>query len=152
MDKLTVRPARAEEVNDLVLMGLRFFSQSPYASITSFDADSARSSIDLMMDRGVVLVADHSGSVVGGICGALAPLWFNQSVLVATEIAWWVDQGRRGGVAGVRLLQAFEAWAAEQGAAFVSLSDLVVHDHSTIGPLVQKLGYTLIERSHVKEL
>jgi GNAT superfamily N-acetyltransferase len=147
-----VRIASPADTDALLAMGARFFAFSPFARLTTFDPEHARASIEQMREAGVVLVATVDGEIVGGLLGLLTPLWFNQSAMVASEVAWWVDPQYRGGAAGVRLLYTFEAWAKERGATAVSLSDLVLDGEQPAGSLIDKLGYTLVERSHVKVL
>ena len=129
-------------------------AESPRFSPYRFDPERLAGSLRGLLDMplGLVLVAEHDGEIVGGLMGLLTPLWFNQSATVASEVAWWVDPQYRGGAAGVRLLYTFEAWAKERGAAAVCLSDLVLDGEQPAGSLIDKLGYTLVERSHVKVL
>lgn len=145
-----IRPAQPEDLDALVAMGERFFAFSPFHKLTRFDPQAARASIAQVADAGVALVATVDGVVVGGLLGVTTALWFNPAQLVASEVAWWVADEYRGGAAGVRLLHAFEQWAREQGATLVSLSDLVIDGDTPAGSLFEKLGYTLVERSHAK--
>lgn len=135
-------------------MGEKFFVFSHFAQFADFNRDTARASITALIgaEVGVCLVAAIDGEVVGGIVGALAPLWFAPTCLSATEFAWWVSEEHRGGTAGIKLLRAFEQWAKNKGAAMVSMSDLVIEGATPAGRLFEKLGYTVIERSHVKKV
>ena len=45
---------------------------------------------------------------------------------------------------GMRLLRAFEEWAAEQGAVMVKMST------GAVGPYLGRLGYTMTEKTWVK--
>lgn len=104
------------------------------------------------MQTGIVLVATIDHEIVGGIVGAVAPLWFNPTIRIASELSWWVSEEHRGGTVGVKLLWAFEAWAKEQGAAVVSMSDLVIGGEMPAGRLLEKLGYVATERTHIKKV
>lgn len=149
-----IRPATHDDLDALLAMGEKFFSFSRFAQFAIFDRDTARASITALIDAevGVCLVAVIDGEVIGGIVGALSPLWFAPTCLSATEFAWWVSEEHRGGMAGVKLLRSFEQWAKDKGAAMVSLSDLIINGETPAGRLLENLGYLAIERSHVKRV
>jgi len=106
-------------------------------------------------DARLVVVAEAvsvggKGEIIGGIAGLTSPLWFSPQVLFAVEIAWWVREDHRGGTAGIKLLRAFEGWAKSIGCKAVCLSDLIINNTSPAGALFGKLGYSVLERSHIK--
>lgn len=149
---MAIRHATAADLTPLVALGSRFFEASPFATIAAFDAAAVRALVEQAMAGGVVLVAtDDDGAVVGGIMGTITGPWFAPTVPCAVEVAWWVDEHARGMV-GIRLYRAFEAWAREQGARAVVMSDLVTGGEAPAGVLYNRLGYTLAERSHIKRL
>lgn len=149
---MAVRAATREDLVPLSEMGCRFLSASPlgrFASCTRLDVQVA---IDgLMRQGGIVLVTEAHSVITGLLVGQLTSLWWNHKVVIATELAWWVDPEHRGGPAGIRLLEAFERWAGDAGANVVCLSDMVM-DGVDVGALLGRRGYRLIERSHVKEV
>ena len=56
----------------------------------------------------------------------------------------------RGSKLAIKLLREFERWGKERGASHVVMSDLVIEGGTPAGQLFEKLGYVLVERSHVK--
>lgn len=148
---MTVRRAIPADVDQLVELGARFFEASPFSEVAAYDSGAVRALVEGAMRDGVVLVALDGVSVVGGIMGVLRGPWFAPSAPCAIELAWWVDEHARG-TAGVRLYRAFEAWALEQGALAMVMSDLVVGGETPAAALYERLGYTLAERSHIKRL
>ena len=60
---------------------------------------------------------------------------------MAVEHGWWAADG-----SGLRLLRAYEAWAREKGAAFVTLSTGVD------GPDLARLGYRRAEQAWVRSI
>lgn len=74
----------------------------------------------------------------GFIAGSLQPTVISR-VPIAMEHGWWASDG-----SGLRLLRAFEAWAAERGAALVQLST------GPDGADLTRLGYRPAERAWVK--
>lgn len=145
---LTIRPGGGEDLYSLMRLGKMFCEASPFAKYC--DERQMRTSIYRMlsMETTCCFVAETTDEVVGLIMGIVVPLWFNQDALCASELAWFVDPAHRG-TAGIRLLEAFEEWADEQGAVIVSLSQL----HS-VTPALHKLlgrrGYELTESTYAK--
>ncbi|MBP6203361.1 MAG: GNAT family N-acetyltransferase [Azonexus sp.] len=147
----TIRAATPDDIDTLVEMGREFFASAPYSRFIAYDPDSIRDAVIGMVQFGCALVAEAGGQIVGFIVGHMAPTWFNRSQWVATEFAWWVAPDHRGSTAGVRLLQAFEAWGVSRGAVAVVMSDLILDDGGApAGRIFDRLGYAVVERSHAK--
>lgn len=81
----------------------------------------------------LVLVSDK-----GFIAGRLTPTIINPAP-IAQELGWWAADG-----SGLRLLRAFERWAAERGALLVQLST------GPAGPDLSRLGYRRAEQAWVR--
>ena len=85
------------------------------------------------------LIADPDALVLvsgeGFIAGRLTPTIINPA-RIAQELGWWAADG-----SGLRLLKAFERWAAERGAMLVQLST------GTAGPDLARLGYRRAEQA-----
>lgn len=83
--------------------------------------------------HGVVYVS-HGGFIAGSLQQTVVnPAW------VAMEHGWFARDR-----SGMRLLRAFEAWAADQGAVGVALST------GAGGPDLARLGYAMTEQNWVK--
>ena len=76
----------------------------------------------------------------GFIAGSLQPTIINPA-RVAMEHGWFARDR-----SGLRLLRAFEVWAAEQGATMVSLST------GRGGPDLGRLGYVMTEQNWVRTI
>lgn len=64
----------------------------------------------------------------------------------ATELAWYVKKGRRGGTTPIKLLKTFVDWARYHKADQIVIADICkVQDHSK---LYERLGFTLTEKSY----
>lgn len=149
---IQVRRGTIEDIDALVEMGGRFFAFSAFSGFIPYDADAVRTGLTGLLEHGVVLVADCDGQLVGGIVGAMAPVWFNKDTRAATELAWWVNEDFRHTSAGIKLYRAFEQWAKDQGAHAIVMSDLVIRGVAPAENLFRKLGFTTVERSHVKKV
>lgn len=94
--------------------------------------------------EGVVLL-DTEGR--GMIAGIKSPCLFNEG-LVATELAWWVDEEHRESGIGKELLDSFEYWAKRIGCDFVTMVSL----DDNLGKFYEDEGYKLYERAYMKKL
>lgn len=83
----------------------------------------------------IVLVSDG-----GFLAGAMQPTIINPA-RIALEMGWFARDR-----SGMRLLRAFELWAAEQGAAMVKMST------GAVGPDLARAGYTMTEKTWVKAI
>lgn len=132
-------------------MGARFLAWSPYGQKLGYRVTDIEAGLNRMLAAGgVCFVAEREDRIIGAIVGILSELWFRPGVPVATELAWWVDPDARGAT-GIRLLRRFETWAIEKGAGLIALSDLVVDGVEPADKLFRSLGFTTVERSHIKE-
>lgn len=90
------------------------------------------------------LIASPDGLVMvspgGFIAAALVQTVINPAP-VAQEIGWLAGDG-----SGLRLLRAFESWAAERGARWINLST------GAAGPDLARIGYRRAEMAWVKEI
>lgn len=90
------------------------------------------------------LIASPDGAVwvsAGGFLAASIQRSVISPVPMAVEHGWWAADG-----SGLRLLRAYEAWAREKGAAFVTLSTAVD------GPDLARLGYRRAEQAWVRSI
>lgn len=148
---ISVRTATKDDAKALAEMGLPFLAYSEYGPFIVSSLPEIQQALERMMDIGVVFAAEDDGKIVGGIAAIIANPWMSPSTKVAQEMAWWLNDEYRGGRTAFRLLNAFEEWAREQKADIIVLSDLVINGDTPIGKMVNRLGYTLVERSHVKK-
>ncbi len=63
-----------------------------------------------------VWVSETEELLTGFLIGILAPMTFNKSVRVASEVAWYIHPDYRKGRDGLALFKEFEKWAEEKGA------------------------------------
>lgn len=149
---ITIRPATVEDAPRLAELGRGFFAFSPFASLAEYEPERAAVGIASLIHTGCGFAAVDGDELVGALIGLLAPLWFAPTARVATEMAWWVAPEHRKGTAGIRLHTAFATWAQAQGATHIAMSDLVIDGDTPAGELIPRLGYTLVERMHVKRI
>jgi hypothetical protein len=147
---ISVRPATADDIADIADMAVPFIAYSDYGPFVNPTKQDMEAVLLKMIDTGIVLGAFDEGKAVGVIVAVMTHPWLSPSTRVAAEMAWWVNEEYRGGRTAFLLLKAFEDWAKSNQADVIALSDLVINGDTPIGKMVAKLGYTLVERSHVK--
>lgn len=135
-----MRLATAADIPQIIEMTLKFVEAAgtPEVSIP----DLTEFSMGLInAENGFVCVTDKAF-----IAGFTAPLYYNKAHIDAHEAGWWSEDG-----SGLRLLDAFEKWAAEQGANDVVLSTLTTTDDRVLSWLSRK-GYKSCETNHRRTL
>jgi hypothetical protein len=71
------------------------------------------------------------------------PVW------LARETAWWIDPSHRG-IAAVRMLDRYEAWAAARGCAFAGMAGM--GEDPEVAKLYLRRGYRAAEKHFLKVL
>jgi GNAT superfamily N-acetyltransferase len=102
--------------------------------------------------RQFLYVAEHKEQgIIAGLAGGMGSLWLNLGTPVATELAWWVEEEHRKSPVALRLYKAFEKWAHDKGVTTIIMSDLVIEGHAPAEKLFNKMGFSVVERSHIKK-
>lgn len=147
-----IRPAGVDDIAGIAELGWRFIKFTPYGGLLGADQEGLVAALQGLLgspDHGAWVV-EQEDRIVGCLLAKITNPWCAPRVRIAAELAWWVDNDLRNSGAGIRLLREFEAWAAVHEASLV-LSDLVFPNGPNLGDLPERLGYRLIERSHLKE-
>jgi GNAT superfamily N-acetyltransferase len=144
---MRIREATTLDHRALVGMALRFLKTVSTYEFLRPSRDHISHLVDVVLDAGVILVAEVPDAVVGAIALIATPHPVNGTPF-ADEVAWWVEPEHRGGLrAGPYLLGAAEDWALRQGCNMVKM---VAPLPSTVGRFLEKRGYRAIEVAYVK--
>lgn len=103
----------------------------------------------LLAGSGAMFLIDCEGTVAGGIGGTLNQIPLTGEVS-AVESFWYVSEAHRGGLGGLRLHAAFEAWARAQGAADVNMIFMEKSMPGRVRNYYYRQGYELLETVHQK--
>ena len=90
------------------------------------------------------LYRDLEGRYVGFFAGFVMRPWFSETGLIAQDLGFFVEPSHRGGMAAVRLVRDFEAWATERGASCVYLSQFTGIEIERTRRWCEVLGYTIV--------
>ena len=120
-----VNVASHKDVEDIVEIGEKFWSEHYYSEYGDFNESNTRIVLHQMVDgeTATVLVARDSEQLIGYIAFIVAPvLWGNLSS--AAEALWWVAPEHRSKGVGKDLLSAGMEWAE-----IMDCDVLEAHDH-----------------------
>jgi GNAT superfamily N-acetyltransferase len=130
---------------------IRLLEESHRAAGYQFAFEAARADLLLRMhlgqEKACALVLDVDGLAQGILLAAASDHPFGAG-LWAKETVWYITPDHRGRN-GLRMLDAYEAWAAGLGCAVISMASLVTNDVSAI---YERRGYRAAETHFVKPL
>lgn len=84
---------------------------------------------------------NSDGERYGFFIGTISDQFFGDD-LIAMDMGVYIDPEYRGGIGAVRLVQAFESWAKENGAKEVYLSQSSGTDIERTASFYERLGYS----------
>lgn len=149
---ISVRPATLLDLPDIVEMGAQFYAVSGYAETHGpYDPDTAAATGMLLLQNGVVLVAERDGKPVGMIGLVLAPFLFNASRKTAHEVMWWVEPDARASRAGLLLIDQAERAARNSGAVSIQMIHLDTSP-AAAAAVYKHRGYRMTESMYTKGL
>jgi GNAT superfamily N-acetyltransferase len=148
---MIVRPAKVEDIGDILRMAQTFYRGTNYASFAELSEGDCCELVSVMMQTGVILVAVDFDRVVGMVGLAIVPFLFNVEKLIATEIVWYVDETEQGLGAGRAMMEAIEPACREKGAIAIQMMTLETSPPHA-GKFYERIGYRRSETSYTKVL
>ena len=120
---MILRRAELADMPDVLGMAHRFHAESPVHNWLPFDHDQVRQLVTNAIDdpTWLPLVVYSDGELVGMAMMVLLPTFFGPA-LECVDLTFYVDPGRRGGIAAARMLEAIVGWAADSGAQRVTIA------------------------------
>src|SRR5262245_44982824 len=107
-----IRRATMEDVPRLVALGAQLHAESPRWSRLQFDTEKVETLLIALVTQsfGFAWVAcDEDGHVIGGLLAEIGEHWSSRD-LVAQELSFFVEPGKRGALAAARLIATLDAW------------------------------------------
>jgi L-amino acid N-acyltransferase YncA len=148
---ITGRNATHEDIPAIVEMSRKFYATTNYAALAPMDDDQVATIAAMLIDTGVMLLAERDGKVVGMIGLALMPFTFNPALTIAAEVVWWVDPEHQDCGIGRYLLDNAGHAAKRHGAHIVQMMALATSPPQA-GKLYEHLGYAHSETSYTKRI
>lgn len=148
-----IRQATIEDIPRLIELGMEFFEMTELGNVTEYDAQSAGKTLTAMIEGrdATVLVIEIEGEIVGVAGAMIYPFFFNLNHRVAQEFFWFVSVEHRGGRESIRLFQALEAWAKDNGADSMAMVALGCN-YESVSEFYRKQGYYRQETSFMRRL
>lgn len=148
---MIVRRATQDDAPAIIAMGAKFFADTSYAAFADYSDASASVLVAMMLDGGVLLVAENDGVLIGMAGLVVTPFLFNHALKAAHEVMWWVDPAARRTGAGAALLHAIEPACRAAGAAVIQMIHLA-DSPPQAAALYERAGYVHSESSYTKVL
>lgn len=148
-----LRLATEQDIEVLLSMGEKFYSESPFPAFAEWDTDSANLHIFNILDNGVIILAEtaDTAEVVGLVALMCVPWPYNAKIMMATEMAFYIEPEHRGLSLAKAMKECAEAAAELEGCKVMSLMAL-----STTPPqadmLYRQSGFQPIETAYLKAL
>jgi GNAT superfamily N-acetyltransferase len=148
---MVIRPAIPDDLIAMIDMGAQFYATTAYAQFADYHVGSAYALLEMLLEHGVLLVADDGGEVVGMVGLIVSPFPFNLAVKTAHEVMWWVNPEARATGAGHALLRAVEPACREAGVVAIQMIHLA-NSPPQAAILYGRAGYDHSETSYIKAL
>jgi len=139
---LKINPARREDLPRIIELGQRMHEGSTFADM-DFDPEVTAQTMIACMDapNGTVLVARKRGHIIGGVAAVTMPSFFGRDT-VASDLAVFVEAGKRGRAAGYFILEAYVDWAKAQGVKRINLGNSAGTNDAAYQKLTGRLGFS----------
>lgn len=138
-----VRLATADDREAVLRLAIRFMGESHYARLMQPNVEALDTLIAFLLtsDNGALFVLDVGGQVAGMVGMTVVPNHLSGE-LQGSEVAFYVEPDYRRGRAALRLLDAAEQWAVDQGARALQM---IAPPGSMAGTLYERRGYQVLE-------
>ena len=150
---MTIRFAKVEDIPPLVEAGRRMHALTRFRQLHYDEPRVARAFADLIrhgVGKYVFFVAeDSAGSIVGALIGVLEQHLFSDQLTASVMHYDVLPEVRMGGY-GVRLLKAFERWAANRKVVEIGLGINSGVDLDRMSRFAVRMGYQKIGENFVK--
>lgn len=146
-----IRKAVQADIPAIVAMSRKFYATTSYTQLTPMSDDTVAYLTEMLIDEGVMLVAEVKGDVVGMVGLAVMPFTFNPQVTIAAEVVWWVDPDAQGAGIGRALLEAVPDACKDAGADAVQMMALSSSPPAAAA-LYERMGYKHTETSFTRAL
>lgn len=142
-----VREATLADVPRVVEMAEHFLEDTAYGQLLARPW-TLEQLVHTVLEVGVILVVEVAGKLEGMIAIAAVPHPAN-GIVIAEELAWWVEPAWRSSTIGPRLLVAAELWTTSKR---VSMLKMVAPHGSGVAGYYEHRGYVAVETAFVKKL
>lgn len=140
-----IREGTLQDISDLARLGMMMHAESDYKSIPMNTDKGADYLVHVLCnpDKYKVTVAEDSSGVFGMHIGLLQDYWFSDEV-AGYDVLLYISPEKRGSLAGIRMIKAFEDWAFSKGAIEVRPGSTTGIAPEVVKELHERLGYSTV--------
>ena len=152
---MAVRFARIDDIPALVALGRHMHGITRFSAFVYDEARVAqalRAALQDAQGRYVCLVAESQGGAVVGVLLAVLERHIFSDQITASVMHYDVLPDNRMGGWGVRLLRAFEQWAANRRVFEITFGVNSGGDHDRVGKFARRMGFEKVGENFVKGL
>ena len=144
-----IRRATESDLYDYAFLVKQFVREANYPFKMDVELLVGNMKNTLQHPKFLWLVAEKDEELVGFLAGcANSPLFSRDET--AVELGWYLQPEHRDGRTAFKLMAEFEAWAKKAGCRHVTMVD--IDTLQDLREIYTRKGYTLTEKSYVKEL
>jgi N-acetylglutamate synthase-like GNAT family acetyltransferase len=147
-----IRSARPEDANAIVNLVMEFKDESLHEYSMSFRTKTIFKIVKNLINDGVCSVIDDNGNISGVVIGLVFPSIFDEHILIAQEMIWYVSEKFRHGIGGIRLLKFFENECKKKGVRQIIMVHMGNSKAEKLELFYKKIGYKELERHYIKEV
>lgn len=140
---MIVRPLQQKDIDQAVEIARQMVGEGDGYKGIPFEPSAARGWFFAALetpDNVFCSVAEKDGGVVGGMLGCKGPILFS-TALQGLELGLYLIPECRKGFTAVRLMNAFEQWAKQQGCSIVQTGVTIGINNHTAAELYRRRGY-----------
>lgn len=100
-----IRAATILDTQNILQLVEQFYPNTSYSKWAAFDSTTVTLLCDTLRKRGILLVAEEAGQLVGIIGFIGTPFIFNREVISGHEVIWWVLPTHQKSGVGIELLR-----------------------------------------------
>ena len=139
-----LRDATLDDIPDLILLGERMHNESIYACLRYSPSKVAETFSRLIdSERGLFLVAERAGAIVGFVTASAGEPYFSDEIMVTEHLVYMTPENR-GTITAVRLLMAFVQWAKRFEPKLITAGITTGVTMRESAELYQRIGFDLM--------
>ena len=142
-----IRLATHSDADTIASIGREFCESTANCHLgIPYNYEDCKSLASFIIDNGVAVLAGDYGILLM----LVSPYPFNKDYTVASEIAFFIKEEKRGGLSALKMIRLAEKRAIELGANIVVMASIEGGSPPNIEKFYNNFGYNLTERAFAK--
>lgn len=138
---MKIRDATETDIPALLELSQAMHSESRYRKF-NYDPEKVIALMRNLMsgDFGILIVAENSGRIIGGLMAMVIEHFFGHDKSSA-DFALFVIPSSRGSVAAILLIKEYIRQAKEKGAVDIGIANTTGYESEIVGKFYEKMGF-----------